>query len=118
MPGFGLPATLATLTPPSDPIVPGGPAWSPLDGSSSECYAAGCGFTGWVNSNYVIPTAGNYYLEIGVVNWLDTAFDSGLAMDGVTVGGVPHHAPRSYAGCSGARHDADARPRAALARVV
>lgn len=32
---------------------------------------------------------GNYYLEIGVTNWLDNAFDSGLAVDGVSVAGVP-----------------------------
>ena len=89
VPGSGMPAPLATLTPGSVPIIPGGPAWSPLGGSSGACYAAGCGYTGWVNSNYVIPTAGNYYLEVGVTNWSDTAFDSGLAMDGVTVGGNP-----------------------------
>jgi hypothetical protein len=89
VPGSGMPAPLATLAPASVPIIGGGPAWSPLGGSSGDCYAAGCGYTGWVNSNYIIPTAGNYYLEIGAVNWSDTAYDSGLAMDGVTVGGVP-----------------------------
>jgi hypothetical protein len=89
VPGSGLPNPLATLTPPNVPIVSGAPAWSPLGGSSGKCFDAGCGYTGWINSNYTIGTAGNYYLGVGVVNWLDTAFQSGLALDGVTVGGVP-----------------------------
>jgi hypothetical protein len=88
VPGSGLPAPLATLTPPNVPIVGGGPAWSPLGGDSGSCFAPGCGYTGWINSNYKIPTAGNYYLGVGVVNWIDTEFGSGLALDGVTVGGV------------------------------
>lgn len=88
VPGTGLPAPLATLTPSQVPIIGAGPAWSPLGSSSGLCYSAGCGYTGWVNSNYVIPTTGNYYLGVGVVNWLDTAYQSGLALDGVTVGGV------------------------------
>lgn len=89
VPGTGLPNPLATLTPSSVPINGSAPTWSPLGGSSGTCYDAGCGYTGWINSNYVIPTAGNYYLGVGVTNWLDTEFDSGLALDGVTVGGVP-----------------------------
>jgi hypothetical protein len=89
IPGTGLPAPLATLTPASVPIISGGPAWSPLGGYSGSCYAAGCGYTGWVKSSYTIATAGSYYLKVGVVNWSDEAYDTGLAMDGVTVGGVP-----------------------------
>ena len=89
VPGTGLPAPLATLNPASVPIISGGPKWSPLGGSSGNCFDAGCGFTGWVNSNFTIGTAGNYFLGIGVVNWDDTIFDSGLAVDGLTVGGVP-----------------------------
>jgi hypothetical protein len=89
VPGTGMPAPAATLTPASVPIIPGGPEWSPLGSYSGACYSAGCGYTGWVGSNYIIPTAGDYYLKVGVVNWLDQAYDSGLAMDGVTVGGVP-----------------------------
>jgi PEP-CTERM motif len=89
VPGTGLPNPLATLHPGSVPIIGGGPTWSPLGSSSGTCFDAGCGYTGWVNSSYVIPTAGNYFLEIGVTNWLDTQFDSGLAVDGVSVGGVP-----------------------------
>ena len=92
VPGNGMPAPAATLTPSSVPIVQGQSTWSPLGGSSGACYTGpsnGCGNTGWINSNYIITTAGDYYLVVGVVNWIDTAYDSGLAMDGVTVGGVP-----------------------------
>jgi PEP-CTERM motif len=89
VPGDGMPAPTATLTPPSVPIIGGGPVWSPLAGDSGECYASGCGYTGWIGSTYSITTAGDYYLKIGVVNWDDGGFQSGLAMDGVTVGGQP-----------------------------
>jgi PEP-CTERM motif len=89
VPGTGLPNPLATLHPGSVPIIGGGPAWSPLGTYSGSCYAAGCGYTGWVNSSYTIATAGSYYLEIGVTNWIDKLYDSGLALDGVSVGGVP-----------------------------
>jgi hypothetical protein len=89
VPGFGMPAPNATLTPTNVPIIGGGPEWLPLGGSTGSCFAAGCGYTGWINSNYTIAADGNYYLKVGTVNWDDTAFDSGLALDGVTVGGVP-----------------------------
>jgi hypothetical protein len=89
VPGEGLPNPLATLHPGSVPIIAGGPTWSPLGSYSGACFDAGCGYTGWVNSTYTIPNAGDYYLEIGVTNWDDIKFDSGLAVDGVTVGGVP-----------------------------
>jgi hypothetical protein len=90
VPGSGMPAVGAgvTLNPASVPIIAGAPIWSPLGGSSNTCFADGCGYTGWVQSSYTIPTAGNYFLEVGTVNWLDDQFDSGIAMDGVTVGGV------------------------------
>jgi len=94
VPGFGLPglAPGVTLTPPTTPIIPGGPAWSPLGGSSGACFGgvgAGCGYTDWIESTYVIPTAGTYTLAFGVTNWGDTAFDTGLAFDGATVNDVP-----------------------------
>lgn len=88
VPGFGLPAISATMTPPDVNIHGGGPAWSPLAGYSGRCYNAGCGYTGWVQSDYTIASAGNYILEFGVVNWSDQMFDSGLAFDGVTIAGV------------------------------
>lgn len=100
VPGFGMPPVNATLTPSSVPIIGGAPTWSPLgsgpDGSGT-CYNAGCGYTGWVNANYTIATAGDYYLEIGVVNWSDTSYQTGLAMSGVTVGGKPIGVPEPAA---------------------
>jgi hypothetical protein len=89
VPGIGLPAPLATLTPSSVPIISGAPAWVPLGSYSGVCFDTGCGYTGWVQSKYTIPAAGTYYLKIGVTNWQDVSYDSGLALDGVTVGGVP-----------------------------
>ena len=89
VPGTGLPAIAATMTPSSTPIIPGGPSWSPLGGYSGACYGPGCGYTGWIHSSYAIPTTGNYFLEFGVVNWIDTIYDSGLAISGATVGGTP-----------------------------
>lgn len=88
VPGFSMPAPTATLTPSSVPIIGGAPAWSALGSDSGRCYSGGCGYTGWVQSNYQIAAAGNYILEFGVTNWQDTGYDSGLAFDGITIGGV------------------------------
>ena len=89
IPGTGLPAIDATLNPASVPIIPGGPAWAPLGGSSGSCYAGGCGYTGWVQSDYTIAAAGNYQLEFGVVNWNDSGYDSGLALSGAALNDTP-----------------------------
>ncbi len=89
VPGFGMPAIAATITPATVVITPGGPSWAPLGGSSGDCYSTGCGYSGWVSSTYNIAAAGNYILEFGVVDWSDQIFDSGLAFDGITVGGKP-----------------------------
>ncbi len=89
VPGFGMPSITATIVPPSTPIIPGGPVWSPLGGYSGSCYSTGCGYTGWIAATYGIPTDGNYYLQFGVVNWLDTIYDTGLAFAGATIGGKP-----------------------------
>lgn len=91
VPGSGMPALApgVVLVPPSTPIIAGGPAWSPLGGYSGRCYGAGCGYTDWIAMTYEIATAGNYYLEFGVVNWLDQMYDSGLAFDGILVAGQP-----------------------------
>lgn len=95
VPGFGMPAIAATITPSTVTITPGGPAWSPLGGSSGACFDTGCGYSGWVDSSYTIASAGNYSLQFGIVNWSDTLYDSGLAFDGITVGGVPIGPPTS-----------------------
>jgi hypothetical protein len=89
VPGFGLPAIDSTVNPAVVTIKAGGPGWSPLGSDSSKCYSGGCGYTGWVESKYTILTAGDYILEFGVANWQDTAYQSGLAFDGITIGGKP-----------------------------
>ena len=93
VPGFSMPVPEATLTPATVPIVPGGPAWAPLGPESGDCYAVGCGYSGWVRASYTIADAGTYRLEVGVVNWNDGGYQSGLAVDGLLVGGVAPPAP-------------------------
>lgn len=89
VPGFSMPAPAATLTPATTPIIGGAPVWSPLGGSSGTCFNTGCGYTGWINSSYTISAAGTYTLQFGVTNWNDSAYDSGMAIAGVTVAGNP-----------------------------
>lgn len=58
--------------------------WSPLGASNGSCWkdnAEGCGHTGWLESRHSVAAAGIYRVEIGVVNWGDEAYDSGLAFD-------------------------------------
>ena len=89
VPGFGMPPLSVTLNPASTPIIPGGPAWSPLAGYSGACFNTGCGYTGWIEADYQVAVAGDYYLTFGATNWSDTIYDSGLAFDGATIAGVP-----------------------------
>jgi hypothetical protein len=95
VPGFAMPAPVATLTPATVTIIPGAPVWSPLGGDSGDCFATGCGYTGWVHSLFNVGAAGNYFLEFGVTNWDDQLFDSGLAFAGATIGGAPIDPPAS-----------------------
>jgi hypothetical protein len=58
--------------------------WAPLGPSNGTCWrdnAQGCGYTGWLQSHHSFAQAGSFRLEIGVVNWGDEAYDSGLAFD-------------------------------------
>ncbi len=58
--------------------------WSLLGGSNGACWretAEGCGFTGWLQSRITLARTGLYQLEVGVVNFGDQAYDSGLAFD-------------------------------------
>jgi len=87
VPGFSMPPLTATLTPAATPIIGGAPTWAPLGGDSGSCYNTGCGYTGWIKADYTIAAAGSYQLEFGVVNWSDTAYDTGMAFDGATIGG-------------------------------
>ena len=94
VPGFGLPglAPGVVLTPPSTPIIPGGPAWAPLGAYSGECWqgpANGCGYTGWIKSEYTITNAGNYQLKFGAANMNDQIYHTGLAFAGLLVDGKP-----------------------------
>lgn len=89
VPGPGMPALApgVSLVPPSTPIItgPGTTTWSPLGGSSGACFLGfgqGCGYTNWIGMNYVVPVAGSYVLNFGVVNVNDTAFDTGMAISG------------------------------------
>jgi hypothetical protein len=67
----------------------GGPTWSPLGTDSGSCYGTGCGYSGWVQSNYAIQGAGTYQVVFGVTNLLDTAYQTGLAFDGLNLAGTP-----------------------------
>jgi hypothetical protein len=89
VPGFGMPTPAATLTPASTPIISGAPAWSPLGANSSTCYGAGCGYTGWIEAKYSIASTGSYYLQFGVANYLDNAFATGMAFDGIKINDTP-----------------------------
>jgi hypothetical protein len=88
VPGQGMPAPGATLTPGTVLITADATTWDPLGASSGTCFDVGCGNTGWVTSDFTLAAGGNYILEFGVTNWDDQAFQSGLAFDGITVAGV------------------------------
>ncbi|AKJ94109.1 hypothetical protein TVD_01405 [Thioalkalivibrio versutus] len=89
VPGFNLPEPDAevSLDPSETPVIAGAPDWSPLGDSSGTCWSGGCGYTGWINSSFSFLETGNYALQFGVVNWSDTAYQSGLAFDGATIAG-------------------------------
>jgi hypothetical protein len=87
VPGTNMPEVQATLSPASVPIIPGAPVWAPLGGSSGSCYASGCGYTGWIQSDYTLSAAGTYQLRFGAANWSDTAYESGLAFSGLVIDG-------------------------------
>lgn len=93
IPGTGLPAVDATLTPGSVPIISGGPTWAQLGASSGSCYNQGCGYTGWVLSDYTIKNNATYQLQFGVVNWKDKNYDSGLALSGAALNNHPIDVP-------------------------
>lgn len=95
VPGFSLPGLKAgvTLTPPTTPIIGGGPAFSPLGSNSGSCYSTGCGYTGWITMNYTFTSAGTVSLGFGVTNALDTAYDSAFAVSGITINDVPVGVP-------------------------
>lgn len=87
VPGFNMPPLGATVSPATVLITPGAPVWSPLGGSSGACYSGGCGYTGWVHSEFMLQESGTYQLRFGAANWADTAYDSGLAFSGLLLDG-------------------------------
>jgi len=91
VPGFGLPGLGAgvALDPASTAIIAGGPAFSPLGGSSGNCYSTGCGYTDWIEMTYTFTAPGTYSLGFGVTNALDTIFDTAFAIAGVSINDVP-----------------------------
>jgi hypothetical protein len=89
VPGFGMPAPAATLTPAGVPIIGGAPLWAPLGGSSGTCFSGGCGYTGWIQADYAVLASGTYIVEFGVTNWSDTHYDSGLAFSALTIANEP-----------------------------
>jgi PEP-CTERM motif len=95
VPGFDLPPPSAgVVLNGGNPvnIIAGAPNWTPLGESTGACFGEldeGCGFTGWLDSSYTFAGSGNYILEFGVINWGDTAFQAGMAFDGITVAGKP-----------------------------
>lgn len=89
IPGTGMPDIGATLTPVSVPIIGGAPVWSPLGDDSGDCFEEGCGYTGWVRSDYSLTGDGQYRLEFGVVNWSDNSYQSGLAVSAAQINEEP-----------------------------
>ncbi|ENO90720.1 NF038132 family protein [Thauera linaloolentis] len=89
--GLGKSANSANVS-----IIGDEPVWSPLGADSGECFDDGCGYTGWINTRFDIADAGEYILEFGVSSWDDVSYHSGLAFDGITVGGrslIPGQVP-------------------------
>lgn len=90
VPGYEMPDLdpRVSLDPISTEIIPGAPVWSALGDNSGTCYHVGCGYTDWIGMTYTFEDSGIFFLEFGVVNWDDDNFSSGLAFDGIVVGGV------------------------------
>lgn len=102
VPGQDMPLPDATLSPGqvhiiADPDPSVGPRWSPLGDDTEWCFDVGCGYTGWVESNFNIAEGGKYVLEFGVLNWSDASFQTGLAFDFNLAGVSPIPEPETYA---------------------
>jgi hypothetical protein len=90
VPGGFMPAVDAILSPASAAITPAAPVWDPLGADSGDCYLSvgnGCGYTGWIESTYVISNPGSYQLVFGVSNLSDRFYSSGLAFDNINLPG-------------------------------
>jgi hypothetical protein len=89
VPAGGAPPSSGTTTPPAPLSILSGTSWSILGGGSGSCYGAGCGNTGWITVSYTVRNSGNYKLKFGVANWIDTLFNTALAIDNINIGGQP-----------------------------
>ena len=89
VPAGGAPPSSGTTTPPAPLSILSGTSWSILGGGSGSCYGAGCGNTGWITVSYTVRNSGNYKLKFGVANWIDTRFNTALAIDNINIGGQP-----------------------------
>jgi len=72
-----------------------------LGGNSGDCFASGCGKTGWIKSSYEFTSAGSFSLSFGVVNWSDNAFDSALLFDNIAINDVAIDKPPVEASAPG-----------------
>jgi len=88
--GEDMPLPEAALDPAVVEMHGPGPTWSRLGQQPGLCWGdlPGCGSTGWVGASYALAEGGSFRLEFGVVNWIDSSFQSGLAFDTITVSGV------------------------------
>ncbi|EXJ11788.1 MULTISPECIES: NF038132 family protein [Nitrincola] len=94
VPGLDMPAPTAVITPAVNRIIPGGPEWSALGYDSGDCYYEGCGYSGWIKATYTLPKSGYFHLEVGVVNWDDQLYASGMAFTMPYVGKAPRERKR------------------------
>ena len=54
------------------------------------------GDTGWLQSRHSFAATGSYRLEVGIVNWGDEAYDSGLAFDVLGLSAAPVPEPAGW----------------------
>jgi len=81
VPGAGMPASSLPSGTAAGAINANQTTWDALGQWSNTCWAAGCGFTGWLTAQYTLPTDGYYTLAFGVVNLNDQLWDTGMAFD-------------------------------------
>lgn len=81
VPGAGMPVQSLYTGAPTGNIQANKTTWDALGQWSNTCWDAGCGFTGWLTTQYTITTTGTHSLKFGVVNLNDQLWDTGLAFD-------------------------------------
>ncbi|CAH9017780.1 NF038132 family protein [Candidatus Nitrosacidococcus sp. I8] len=94
-----IPGTAVAVIPQQQDPMNGAPNWAPISGDgytandNSLYYCNGtdstdtCGSTGWITASYDLGNLdpGSYYLQVGVVNWTNTSFQSGVAIANVNI---------------------------------